>query len=354
MTDVFCRIADRDDGTNRVLLWRDDLCAAFLSNRPMHPGHALVIPRAPIDHWTDVPGPVLAHMHEVARAVSGAQRKAFPSRRTALVLAGFEVPHCHLHVIPADELGDIDLRSAEVVDEDSLVLPALRLRAYMDVPDEQQGIIHSTVDHRVRPGQSLSVALLGSPGSGKSTFARALCDRLGPRTVRVNGDATKARLWGSLDNAQRNDDGKAEERHAEAFAEVHRQAEAAVRGGHHLVRDYRHSGTDEQDRAAALGARYGAYTVFVWILVAPETAVSRSVLRVRQEPGRTDYPGWSYGKALEVVRDADRTARFPTAGGCVVLDGRRPAGELLDAFLEIIGWGQDADQAAGSDRSPDS
>ncbi len=36
-------------------VWKDDRCVVFLSNRPLRPGHSLVVPRQEIDHWIDAP-----------------------------------------------------------------------------------------------------------------------------------------------------------------------------------------------------------------------------------------------------------------------------------------------------------
>lgn len=92
-----------------MLVWRDDICAVFLSNRPVRDGHALVVPVAEVDHWLDVPPDVLHHMTVIANRVGRAQLRIFEAQRIGLIMAGFEVPHCHLHVIPADSLDDLCL-----------------------------------------------------------------------------------------------------------------------------------------------------------------------------------------------------------------------------------------------------
>jgi histidine triad (HIT) family protein len=89
-------------------VWKDDSCVAFLSNRPLRPGHALVVPRAEIDHWLDLDTGLLAHMAETAQAVGKAQMAGFKPERIGLMLAGLEVPHCHFHVVPIRGLHDLD------------------------------------------------------------------------------------------------------------------------------------------------------------------------------------------------------------------------------------------------------
>jgi len=89
-------------------VWKDDACVAFLSNRPLRPGHSLVVPRQEVDHWLDLEPDLLAHLAETAQAVGRAQMAAFKPERIGLMLAGLEVPHCHFHVVPIRGLHDLD------------------------------------------------------------------------------------------------------------------------------------------------------------------------------------------------------------------------------------------------------
>ncbi len=89
-------------------VWKDDESVAFLSNRPLRPGHSLVVPRQEIDHWLDLEPSMLAHLMEVAQAVGRAQMAGFKPERIGVMLAGLEVPHCHLHVVPIRGLHDLD------------------------------------------------------------------------------------------------------------------------------------------------------------------------------------------------------------------------------------------------------
>jgi len=89
-------------------VWKDDRCVVFLSNRPLRPGHALVVPREEIDHWVDLEGSLLDHLVETAQAVGRAQMAGFKPERIGMMLAGLEVPHCHFHVVPIRGLHDLD------------------------------------------------------------------------------------------------------------------------------------------------------------------------------------------------------------------------------------------------------
>jgi histidine triad (HIT) family protein len=89
-------------------VWKDDSCVAFLSIRPLRPGHTLVVPRAEIDHWLDLDAGLLANLAETAQSVGKAQMAGFKPERIGLMLAGLEVPHCHFHVVPIRALHDLD------------------------------------------------------------------------------------------------------------------------------------------------------------------------------------------------------------------------------------------------------
>jgi len=89
-------------------VWRDASCVAFLSIRPLRPGHVLVVPREEIDHWIDLDVGLLARLAETAQAIGKAQMAGFKPARIGVMLAGLEVPHCHIHVVPIRGVHDLD------------------------------------------------------------------------------------------------------------------------------------------------------------------------------------------------------------------------------------------------------
>ncbi len=94
-------------------IWRDERCVAFLTINPIKPGHTLVVPRAEVDRWTELEPALAAHLMTVAQVVGAAVQVAFAPARIGLVIAGFEVPHTHLHVLPVDSMADFDFAAAE-------------------------------------------------------------------------------------------------------------------------------------------------------------------------------------------------------------------------------------------------
>jgi histidine triad (HIT) family protein len=112
MPTIFTRIIDGEiPGT---FVWTDDVCVAFLSINPLAAGHVLVVPRAEVAHWIDLPSETNEHLMRVAHAIGRAQQRAYSCERVGLIIAGYEVPHTHLHVIPTNHMGELSFANAAV------------------------------------------------------------------------------------------------------------------------------------------------------------------------------------------------------------------------------------------------
>ena len=112
MTSVFTRIIEGE--LPGRFLWRDQRCVAFLSINPIRAGHTLVVPRVEVDHWIDLDPQLTAHLSVVAAHIGAAQQALFRPARVGLMIAGFEVAHTHLHVIPISTMADLDFANAAV------------------------------------------------------------------------------------------------------------------------------------------------------------------------------------------------------------------------------------------------
>jgi histidine triad (HIT) family protein len=91
-------------------IWTDAVAVAFLDTRPHTPGHTLVIPRREIDLWTDLTDAESERLFWVAKQIGAAQRDVFECVRSGLIIAGYHVPHVHLHVFPTNSMADFDFR----------------------------------------------------------------------------------------------------------------------------------------------------------------------------------------------------------------------------------------------------
>ena len=111
MATLFTKIIDGEIPGRFV--WRDERAVAFLTIAPIAAGHTLVVPIDEVDHWVDLEPDLAAHLTEVARQVGRAQMPAFTPRRIGMIIAGLEVPHCHLHLIPIDREADLSFARAD-------------------------------------------------------------------------------------------------------------------------------------------------------------------------------------------------------------------------------------------------
>jgi histidine triad (HIT) family protein len=71
-----------------------------------------VVPIAEIDHWIDLDDDLATHVMVVAKRVASAQQQIFSPAKVGLMIAGLEVPHVHLHVVPIRDVHDLDFANA--------------------------------------------------------------------------------------------------------------------------------------------------------------------------------------------------------------------------------------------------
>lgn len=127
MPSIFTRIVNREIPAH--ILREDDEFLAFLDVRPIRAGHSLVIPKQEIDDVFDLPDPLLSGLLVFARPVANAIRQVTGAQRVGMAVVGIEVPHAHVHLVPIDDIGDLDFRKAQGADDEDLVAMAERIRA---------------------------------------------------------------------------------------------------------------------------------------------------------------------------------------------------------------------------------
>ncbi len=112
---VFCEIIAGREVASRV--YEDDTLVAFMTLRPTRPGEFLVIPKAHIDHFIDVPDDVATHVLLVAQRLARRSQNKLRPQRMGYVVHGFGVAHAHLVVVPLHHSDDItSARFAQVKD----------------------------------------------------------------------------------------------------------------------------------------------------------------------------------------------------------------------------------------------
>ncbi len=114
MTSVFTKIINGDLPGRFV--YRSESVVAFLSIEPLAYGHVLVVPVKEVDRWTDLPQEIWGQVNEASQLIGNAIRDAFSSPRCGYIIAGFDVPHTHVHLFPTDKMADYNFANAMAAD----------------------------------------------------------------------------------------------------------------------------------------------------------------------------------------------------------------------------------------------
>lgn len=125
MLCIFCEIlAGRAPAS---FVYDDDRIAAFMTIHPTRPGEFVVIPKAHIDHFTDIPDELAAHLCSVAHRLSRKVRERLSPERVGWVVHGYGVAHAHLIVVPQHDAHDIVSGRHAFVEDGAVRFSAERL-----------------------------------------------------------------------------------------------------------------------------------------------------------------------------------------------------------------------------------
>lgn len=104
---VFCKILNGKIASAKV--WEDKNFLAFLSINPVNPGHTLVISKKHISYIFDMEDKDLSQILVFSKPIAQALKQAFQpaSGKIGIIVAGGEVPHVHIHLIPMEDESDL-------------------------------------------------------------------------------------------------------------------------------------------------------------------------------------------------------------------------------------------------------
>jgi histidine triad (HIT) family protein len=124
---IFCKIIRDEEPSHKV--WEDEDHLAFLTIRPVNPGHVLLIPKKHIDYVFDMEGDAYTKLLDAAKKISHPIKQAFDAPRVGLVVEGFSVPHVHLHLVPVYHVAELDPNRGRMTTLDELAPIADKLRS---------------------------------------------------------------------------------------------------------------------------------------------------------------------------------------------------------------------------------
>ena len=110
MASVFTKIISGELPSFKI--HEDELTISILTIDPVSLGHTLVIPKMEVNHWFDVPSDIFMRVALNSQQIAKAIKQATGCPRVGTIVAGFEVPHYHLHLVPAWSIPDLDFKRA--------------------------------------------------------------------------------------------------------------------------------------------------------------------------------------------------------------------------------------------------
>lgn len=106
----------------------DDRFFALLDIRPVKRGHTLVIPKQEVDYIFDMEDALLGDLMIFAKKVARVLKAVISCKKVGVMVAGLEVPHTHIHLIPMDAIPDLSFSNARAADPQDLENLAAELR----------------------------------------------------------------------------------------------------------------------------------------------------------------------------------------------------------------------------------
>jgi len=103
---VFCKIIKGEIPSIKV--WEDEETYSFMDINPMHPGHLLIIPKKHVDYIFETEEPLFAKLFSNAKRLSKALKSATGALKIGLAIEGISVRHVHLHLVPVNQINDLD------------------------------------------------------------------------------------------------------------------------------------------------------------------------------------------------------------------------------------------------------
>jgi histidine triad (HIT) family protein len=112
MATIFTKIIKGDIPCYKVA--EDEYYFAFLDINPLREGHTLVVPKSETDYIFDLNDDQLSGLILFSKKVARAIKRAIPCNRIGVAILGLEIPHAHIHLVPMDNMDDINFRNPKL------------------------------------------------------------------------------------------------------------------------------------------------------------------------------------------------------------------------------------------------
>tara|TARA_E500000331_G_C16997759_1_gene600610 strand:- start:125 stop:517 length:393 start_codon:yes stop_codon:yes gene_type:complete len=112
MSSIFTKIVRKEILSYKV--YENDKFYAFLDINPLKKGHTLVIPKNEIDYIFDLESDEYQNLWNFAKIVANGMKKVINCKRISIVVMGLEISHAHIHLIPLDNMNDINFNQPKL------------------------------------------------------------------------------------------------------------------------------------------------------------------------------------------------------------------------------------------------
>lgn len=130
MSTIFTKIIQGEIPSYKI--YEDDFVFAFLDVFPQQNGHTLIVPKSEIDHFSDLDDATSDAMFRAAKKISKAITKATNCKRVCASFVGYEIPHCHFHLIPTHNISEANFGQTERANDQKLAEIQQKILAHLD------------------------------------------------------------------------------------------------------------------------------------------------------------------------------------------------------------------------------
>ena len=104
---IFSRIVNNEIPSYKI--YEDNNYLAFLDAFPLELGHVLVIPKQQIDYLFNMETDHYLGLWKFSQKIAKAMKRVLDCKRIGVSVIGFEVPHTHIHLVPINNISDLNL-----------------------------------------------------------------------------------------------------------------------------------------------------------------------------------------------------------------------------------------------------
>lgn len=105
-----CKFCELTQTKNCPIVYDNEYTFAFMDKAPVNRGHVLVIPKKHVSNFEDLDDQAYVKVMLVTKQIASVVKKITKCKKVGILIAGFDIPHTHIHVIPMFDIKDVCTR----------------------------------------------------------------------------------------------------------------------------------------------------------------------------------------------------------------------------------------------------